>query len=225
MKKIIPLMLMLLGAIATQAQNRIQTYVDAGGVFSQVEGDELKGFNHIGFNGGVGAIVHLGDRHRWAMTLETNYNCRGIYNKKNSSDNYYNINLDLHYVDIPLTLLFRDPYGGLEVGLGMAYSRLLAQPHGIVSFNPRFFIPDSSNMAFLKNDLAAAAEIRFTIWENLKMSIRYQRSVIPIKKEWTFHMADRTWSNDCFNSSVTLRLLWQFGEEEKTHHKYRKRRR
>jgi hypothetical protein len=225
MKKIIPLMLMLLGAIATQAQNRIQTYVDAGGVFSQVEGDELKGFNHIGFNGGVGAIVHLGDRHRWAMTLETNYNCRGIYNKKNSSDNYYNIDLDLHYVDIPLTLLFRDPYGGLEVGLGMAYSRLLAQPHGIVSFNPRFFIPDSSNMAFLKNDLAAAAEIRFTIWENLKMSIRYQRSVIPIKKEWTFHMADRTWSNDCFNSSVTLRLLWQFGEEEKTHHKYRKRRR
>lgn len=225
MKKIIPLMLMLLGAIATQAQNRIQTYVDAGGVFSQVEGDELKGFNHIGFNGGVGAIVHLGDRHRWAMTLETNYNCRGIYNKKNSSDNYYNIDLDLHYVDIPLTLLFRDPYGGLEVGLGMAYSRLLAQPHGIVSFNPRFFIPDSSNMAFLKNDLAAAAEIRFTIWENLKMSIRYQRSVIPIKKEWSFHMADRTWSNDCFNSSVTLRLLWQFGEEEKTHHKYRKRRR
>lgn len=225
MKKIIPLMLMLLGAIATQAQNRIQTYVDAGGVFSQVEGDELKGFNHIGFNGGVGAIVHLGDRHRWAMTLETNYNCRGIYNKKNSSDNYYNIDLDLHYVDIPLTLLFRDPYGGIEVGLGMAYSRLLAQPHGIVSFNPRFFIPDSSNMAFLKNDLAAAAEIRFTIWENLKMSIRYQRSVIPIKKEWTFHMADRTWSNDCFNSSVTLRLLWQFGEEEKTHHKYRKRRR
>lgn len=225
MKKIIPLMLMLLGAIATQAQNRIQTYVDAGGVFSQVEGDELKGFNHIGFNGGVGAIVHLGDRHRWAMTLETNYNCRGIYNKKNSSDNYYNIDLDLHYVDIPLTLLFRDPYGGIEVGLGMAYSRLLAQPHGVVSFNPRFFIPDSSNMAFLKNDLAAAAEIRFTIWENLKMSIRYQRSVIPIKKEWTFHMADRTWSNDCFNSSVTLRLLWQFGEEEKTHHKYRKRRR
>ena len=225
MKKIIPLMLMLLGAIATQAQNRIQTYVDAGGVFSQVEGDELKGFNHIGFNGGVGAIVHLGDRHRWAMTLETNYNCRGIYNKKNSSDNYYNIDLDLHYVDIPLTLLFRDPYGGLEVGLGMAYSRLLAQPHGIVSFNPRFFIPDSSNMTFLKNDLAAAAEIRFTIWENLKMSIRYQRSVIPIKKEWSFHMADRTWSNDCFNSSVTLRLLWQFGEEEKVHHKYRKRRR
>ncbi len=213
MRKHIFLVLFLWIAISMQAQQRIQAYLNAGAVLGQVEGDELKGFNHCGFTGGVGAWVRLDDRDRWALAIETDYSCRGISNHKSSSENYYNIQLDLHYVDIPVTLFFHDPYGGMQIGLGISYSRLVAQPHGTVSYNPNYFIPDSNNMAFLKNDLAPAIEIRFAVWQSLKLSIRYQRSIIPIKKDWSFRMGDKIWSNNCYNSSVTLRLAWQFGEQ------------
>jgi len=226
MKKLTLLAFLLLATLSLQAQQRIQAYLNAGAALAQVEGDELKGFNHLGFAGGVGAWVHLDDNDRWALAVETDYSGRGISNHKSSSDNYYNIQLDLHYVDIPVTLFFHDPYGGLQIGVGMVYSRLVAQPHGTVTYSPSYFIPDSSDMAFLKNDLAPAVEFRFTVWQNLKLSFRYQRSIIPIKKDWTFTMGDKTWSNDCYNSSITMRLIWQFGEENtRTKYKKNKRRR
>jgi hypothetical protein len=223
MRKLTLLFFLLVATLSLQAQQRIQAYLNAGTTLSQVEGDELKGFSHLGFTGGVGAWIHLDDRDRWALAVETDYNCRGIANHKSSSENYYNIQLDLHYVDIPVTLFFHDPYGGLQIGLGMVYSRLVAQPHGTVFFNPNFFIPDSSDMKFLKDDLAPAIEMRFTVWQNLKLSVRYQRSIIAIKKGWTFKMGDETWSNDCYNSSVSIRLAWQFGEENIKTHKKRRR--
>lgn len=219
MRKLTLLALLLLATLSVQAQQRIQAYLNAGATLGQVEGDELKGFNHLGFTGGVGAWIHLDSKDRWALAVETDYNCRGISNHKSSSENYYNIQMDLHYVDIPVSIFFHDPYGGLQFGLGMVYSRLVAQPHGTVTFSPNYFIPDSSNMAFLKNDLAPAVEFRFTIWQNLKLSFRYQRSIIPIKRDWTFTMGDNTWSNNCYNSSVSMRLLWQFGEENRRRHR------
>jgi hypothetical protein len=36
-------------------------------------------------------------------------------------------------------------------------------------------------------------------------------------------MGDDTWSNDCYNSSVSIRLAWQFGEENIKTHKKRRR--
>ncbi len=221
MKKSILLAILLVATITLQAQQRIQAYLNAGTILSQVEGDELKGFSHVGFAGGVGARVRLDDNDLWALTVESDYSGRGIFNNKKNSENYYNTKIDLHYVDIPVMLFFHDPYGGLQIGLGLTYSRLVAQPDGEISYNPNYFIPDSTDMTFLKNDLAAAIEGRFTIWENLKLSFRFQRSIIPIKKDWTFTMGDKTWSNDCYNSSITMRLIWQFGDEN-THTKYKK---
>lgn len=210
--------------MASQAQ-RIHAYVNTGLAASQVEGDELKGFNHWGLTGGVGALADLSDNGMWAMTVETDYTCRGIYNRKSSADNLYNMKMNLHYVDIPLTLLFRDPYGGIQVGVGLVYGRLVSQPNGIIAYNPNFFIPDTSDMTFLKNDLSPALELRFTIWNNLKFSARYQFSVIPIKKGWkfTYPSDDETWTRDCYNSSVMMRLQWQFGEGDYRTNKYNKK--
>lgn len=205
--------LLILAFAPLQAQ-RIHAYVAAGAVASQVEGDELKGFNHWNLEGGVGAIAHLDDNDRWSLSIETDYSCRGIYNNKYNTLNLYNINLDLHYIDIPLTLFFHDPYGGLRIGAGLVYSRLVRQPHGNIHFNPNYFVPDTSNMEFLKNDLAPAIEFRFSVWKNLQFSARYQYSLIPIKKDWHFTFADKTSSNDFYGSSLTFRLLWQFGESE-----------
>lgn len=228
MNRISVIFLMLLAATTLQAQH-IHAYATAGTIISQIEGDELKGFNHWNFTGGIGAIANLDDRDRWALTVETDYSCRGVFNQKHNSKNYYNINLNLHYVDIPVTLFFHDPYGDLRIGLGLVYSRLVAQPHGTISYNPTYFVPDSTSMAFLKNDLAPAIEFRFNLWKRLQLSARYQYSIIPIKKDWTFTMFEnsagdfKTWSNKCYNSSLSFRLLWLFGDDDAYSHSKKRR--
>ena len=219
------LFLLLLVAMPLQAQ-RIHAYGLAGAITSQVEGDELKGFDHWGFTGGVGAIADLDDNDTWSLAVETDYSCRGIYNRKHNSENYYNINLDLHYVDIPLTLFFRDPYGGLRIGVGFVYSRLVRQPHDTITYNPHYFVPDTTDMSFLKNDLAPAIEFRFNIWKGLQFSARYQYSIIPIKRNGHYQFAGETYANNFYGSSVAFRLLWQFGEDNSYgHSKHKKRRR
>lgn len=226
MKRLILSAFFLLLTLSMQAQS-ISAYVTAGAIASQVEGDELKGFSHWGLHGGVGTIFQLDDIDRWALSIETDYSCRGIYNYKYSTENYYNIDLDLHYVDIPVTFFFRDPFGGLRIGAGLVYSRLTSQPHGNLEYRPNFFSPDTNDMSFLKNDLAGALEIRFDIWRGLQFSARFQYSLIPIKKDWHFQYSEEVWANDCYNSSLTFRLLWQFGYDDKPSHynRYKKRRR
>ena len=225
MKHTLTILLMLLATLPMQGQY-IHAYSMAGAIASQVEGDELKGFNHWGFTGGVGVIADLDDRDTWSLAVETDYSCRGIYNRKHSNENFYNISLNLHYVDIPLTLFFHDPYGGLRVGVGIVYGRLVRQPHGTATYNPNYFVPDTTDMTFLKNDLAPAIEFRFNIWQGLQFSARYQYSIIPIKRDWHYQFAGKTISNNFYGSSIAFRLLWQFGEDNNrySHSRNKKRR-
>lgn len=193
----------------------INAYINAGAVTSQIEGDELKGFKHWGFSGGVGAFLRFGNDGTWALSVETDYSSRGVFNELHTSENPYNVSLTLHYIDIPLTVFFRDPLGGIRIGIGPVYSRLVQQPHGHIDCRPSYFLPDTNDMSFLKSDLSLAGEIRFPIWQGLQFSVRYQHSLLPVKKGWSFTEGDEQWQNDCFNQSVMFRLLWQFGEPER----------
>lgn len=199
-------------------QQRINAYLTTGATFSQIEGDELKGFDKCGFTGGVGALTSLSSDNLFWLSVETDFSQRGAYN--NTGDPYSLRDFTLNYVDIPLMFHFVDPYGGLMMGLGLDYSRLVQQPHGEIRYSPSYFVPDTSNMAFLRNDVALVGDVRFTIWEHLKLNVRMQYSLIPIKKGWNFteyHHADvpTQWANNCYNSSISVRLIWLFGDQPK----------
>ncbi len=219
-QKIIPLLaaLLLLLAPGTLKAQRIHAYVSGGAVTSQIEGDELKGFKHWGGTGGVGAVARLDRDGSFSLAVEADYSGRGIYNNSHSIENPYNIRLNLHYVDIPLSVIYRDPWGGLRIGVGLCYSRLVAQPHGTIEFNPNYFVPDTTDMTFLKNDLSPLIELRIPIWNGLQLSARYQFSVIAVKRDWHFTENGNTWANNCFNQSLMIRLQWQFGDDD-THNR------
>lgn len=212
---------------------RIRGFISTGATLSQIEGDELKGFQKWGFTGGVGAMVNLTKNEDWRLSIEALYTQRGSYN---SSGDPYSISLKLDYVDIPLMLHYRDPWGGMLIGLGLDYSRLVQQPHNVMKYNPDYFFPDTNDMTFQSNDLMVVADIRFPVWRNLWLNIRWQYSLIAIKKDWEFTefrgltprlddngnpilntdgstvMVPRrvTWANDCYNNSISFRLIWQF---------------
>jgi hypothetical protein len=218
--------------ISASAQ-RIRGFVSSGATLSQIEGDELKGFHKWGYTGGVGAMVNLDKSETWRLSIEALFTQRGSYN---GTGDPYSISLRLDYVDIPLMLHWHDPWGGMLVGLGLNYSRLVQQPHNVMKFNPNYFFPDTNDMTFLNNDLMLAADIRFPVWKNLWLNIRWQYSIIAIKKDWEFTefkgntplldtdgkpvlnpdgstvMVPRkiNWTKDCYNNTLVFRLIWQF---------------
>jgi hypothetical protein len=227
------LLLILFFAASYSYGQRIHGFISSGATVSQIEGDELKGFKKWGYTGGVGAMVHLSKNQTWNLSIEALYTQRGSYN---GTGDPYSISLKLDYVDIPLMLHYRDPWGGMFVGLGLNYSRLVQQPHNIIKYNPNYFFPDTNNMTFLNNDLMIVADIRFPVWKGLWFNIRWQYSLIAIKKDWEFTefrgttplldengdpvlnengrvvMVPRrvTWINDCYSNSLVFRLIWQF---------------
>jgi hypothetical protein len=235
MKHLTAILLSAIVLLATpaRAQRRVNSTVFhafpvVGMTFSQIEGDELKGFKKAGLTAGVGAVAAFGGKEQTQLSLEADFAQRGARNT--SGDPYSITGFTLNYVDIPLMFHYQDPYGGMNVGLGLCYSRLVQQPHGgHVYYSPTYFVPDSANMVFLKNDLAVVIDMRFTIWRGLKLNMRYQRSIIPIKNDMTFtefHKANEpgeTWSNKCYNSSVAVRLLYVFGDESYKLKKHKRR--
>ena len=212
MKRTIILVVMAIMALNAQGQ-RIHAFVSSGATLSQIEGDELKGFRLLGYTGGVGAIASLDQKERWGLSVEVLFSRRGSYN---ASIDPYRLSLPLNYVDIPLMAHFKDPIGGMQIGLGLNYGRLLQQPTGIIQYNPRYFVPDTSDMSILPNDLAMVADIRFPVWRKLMLNIRWQYSIIPIKRDWQFTEYPKNEVrvnhivNNCYNNSLSFRLIWQF---------------
>lgn len=226
-------LLTLLALYSPVQAQRIHGFISSGVTLSQIEGDELKGFSKWGYVGGVGAIVGF-DRHEtWNLSVEALFCQRGSYN---GSGDPYSISLQINYVDIPLLVHYRDPWGGMLIGLGLSYSRLVQQPHGEMLFNPNYFFPDTNDMEFLNNDLTAIVDIRFPVWRGLQFNIRWNYSLLAIKRNWEFTefrgttpLIDEngnpvlnpdgsavlvprriTWTNDCYNNSLVFRLIWQF---------------
>jgi hypothetical protein len=191
---------------------RIHGYVAAGATLSQIEGDELKGFRMLGFSGGVGAITSFDRNGRWSFSIETLFSQRGAYN---ITGDPYSVSIGLNYIEIPLLLHFRDPWGGMLFGLGLSYGRLLQQPHNNIYYDPQYFFPDTNDMTFNKNDLMIAADVRFPIWRELLFNIRWQYSIVAVKNDWEFTQIEgdnqvKKWKNDCYNNSLFFRLIWQF---------------
>lgn len=234
-RKIVPFVTLLLLLSSASAQHRgrrnsavFHAYPVAGLTISQIEGDELKGFKLPGFTAGVGAILPLDRDEMWHLSIEATYSQRGAKNTINP-DPYLLEALRLNYVDIPIMLHFTDPYGGITIGAGIGYSRLVQQPHGSLFFSDTYFIPDTSDMSFLRNDIPIMVDIRFPLWQGLKFSFRWQYSLFPIKKDWHFTRITNgtnteTWTNDCYNSSLSFRLLYEFGDSKSSRYKKGRRR-
>ena len=100
------------------------------------------------------------------------------------------------------------------LGAGLAYGRLVQQPHGTLQYDEHSLIPDTTDLTFLRNDLAAIIDARFTIWRGLQLNLRWQHSLLPIKRDWLFKQINgvqyTTYTNNCYNHAITIRLIYQF---------------
>jgi hypothetical protein len=163
-------------AFAGQARaQRIQGAIIAGGNLSQVDGDEIFGFNKIGFNGGLGAVVPFGKN--FQFTIETLYSQKGSYQGKQYEDvdsagnvttGEYKVNLD--YLEVPVLVMYNDK-DVITGGVGFSYGRLVRvreYEHG-----QRIETTTLNDGPYERNDFSALADIRFRIYKKFKLNLRY----------------------------------------------------
>lgn len=198
------------------AQN-IKAFVTAGCNASQIDGDEVYGFEKFGFTGSVGALIPLDKSRRWNTSVEAMFSQRGAKGSIRTGD-LFDYKVTLPYIEIPILAHFTDSKGGWTFGAGFSYSRLLGAPKENYSAGRSGYSPDF-NVAYSKNDWSVIADIRFRIWRGLKFNFRYQYSMAPIKKDWNFHETlqngeDKIWIRDAYSNTITARLIWVFNDEE-----------
>ena len=223
MRRLSIILLFSLLATAANAQ-RIHAFLSSGMTVNQIEGDELKGFKHFGYTGGVGALAAISSNNQWGISVEALFSQRGAKSISDTRYYLYRLNLTANYIEIPLLFHWQDPNGGMLIGAGISYGRLVQQPHGVLGFDSTFFKPDTTDMTFLSSDLMVVADARFTIWRGLQLNFRWQYSILPVKRNWNFYQYDgyevnssgevqerwKTRTNNCYNHSISVRLIWQF---------------
>jgi hypothetical protein len=199
--------------------------VIVGGNLSQINGDQVYGFNRIGLNAGLGAMAPLNKKKNVLMSMEVLYNQMGA---KESGDPFqYNTRLD--YVSIPFLIHYEDRLGGLTFGFGLQYSALVNSKEnwGLPADTIHFMdYPDMSTVKdFNKSDFSLLFDVRFRIWERLKFNVRYQITCprMPIRSNVRYfnglpltNSDYYSWTRNFYNSSLSFRLIYVINERLST---------
>ncbi|MBR5254161.1 MAG: PorT family protein [Bacteroidales bacterium] len=200
----------------------LKAYAVLGLNAAQIDGDEVFGYEKFSPQAGLGIIMPFNMRkpnEGWQLSTELLYSQRGANEKLDP----FRYNTSLHYVDIPVMIHFIDVRGGLTFGLGAQYGRLFkinedwGLPNEVIQSFERPV--DGILPAFKRNDFSVVADIRFTIWEKIKFSFRYQYSLAPIREDVWFYngypagtQGFKSWSRDFRNNYMSFRILYMINE-------------
>lgn len=149
----------------------------SGGLnLSQVNGDQLAGYDKLGLSAGVRTNIFLTER--FDGVVELLYSQRGSASEITWSGNNAGYALQLNYLSIPVMAEFKDwrieesgvePYYRMRFQGGLAYGRLFQSEE---SFGTGIDYPD--------NDVSLVVGIGYYATRHLAFTLRYTRSVIPL---------------------------------------------
>ena len=148
-------------------------YAFGGVTSSQVSGDNLSGFDQVGFNVGIGTELQTNDT--WKPRLELFFNQLG--SRKNSRpdegdfDSYL---LRLNYIQLALSMSYVRGSTGIELGLSPAY---------LLSFKEEDENGTVRGLGreFEDYDVSGLFGIRYAFSPRWELSTRLQQSIIPVR--------------------------------------------
>ena len=195
-------MLVMLGSVSVKAQV-FQGTVFTGFNISQVDGDDVYGYNRIGAQLGAGVILPI---NKWDITLEAMFNQKGSFQKaKYPGDSInYQYDLRLNYVEVPLLVHYTDRQV-IGAGLGFSYGRLVYAKEIEHKNN---VLPYSDTVKFNKDDFNILAEVQLRIYKGLKFSVRYAYSIIPIRERTFWRNLDEPMTRKQYNNLFTFRFTY-----------------
>lgn len=196
-----------------KAQNPSSYYVEdpklfrggltAGANFCQIDGDKYAGYYRVGLNAGVVLYTRINDR--FFASMELLYSQKGAASNfiKSSSSGAFNIlkqSTYLHYAEIPLMLNIQDVHTN-HVGIGLSYARLISATETIRT-NPDAGY-DADKYPFKKYDLNFIASGDLCLTKGLYATLRFQYSVLPIRKNVDYEFARAQQYNNLWALRVT----------------------
>lgn len=143
---------------------------------SQLEGDNLSGFNKVGIQAGIGVEYEFVKN---SIVMELLFNQKGSGNKVDNGGINQRMSTTLNYLQIPILFSLNSWYEEtgnfyhVSVQAGPYYSRLF----GISSTNPGIE-PFTDN--FNKTDLGVLVGVQYRINKQISAAIRYDQSLTKI---------------------------------------------
>lgn len=182
---------------------------------SQVEGDEVYGFNRFGGNFGAGVYVPVDKQ--WGVSMETLFTMKGAFQGDQylAEDSLGNritgaYDLRLNYVEIPLLIHFTDRER-ITVGAGFSFSRLVGvteKEHGKLVETTT--VKDGP---YSTSDYSALADIRVRIYESVLLNVRYGLTLGSIRTRDFYNInGEYLHTRNQSNSTISLRLIWMFND-------------
>ena len=194
---------------------------------SKIHGDNLyNGYKRFGLHAGVGAIVPIYEKNdfNFDIALELAFNQRGSHQRaqyketKKGETGAYDIYMN--YLEVPLLFYFSDKQM-YSLGAGVSYGRLVGlreYEHGKrTDVNLSYNGPDKYSL----NDFCVLVDGKIRIYDRLKLGIRFQYSLTPIRTRY-FEDLDGNLAPDAngnlewtqYNNCITARLIYVFNEDK-----------
>ena len=149
----------------------------AGPSLSQIQGDNLAGYDNIAYSAGIKGITYINSR--WNVNLELLFSQKGSRDGIFRDDFFPRQGMDLNYIEIPVYVELKDwevstqnqgPYSKVSAHAGLSYGRLIS-----------FSVIDLPNLELEEvneNDISYILGLRFQWNRHWGVSGRYSRSIV-----------------------------------------------
>ena len=158
-------------AISSHAQD-FGGGIIAGISTSQVSGDQLGGFNKVGFL--VGAFTNKSISQLLSLQMEIIYIQKGSNNPKMNKNQIPDISLS--YIEVPISVnYYQTEMTSFEVGIQTAF---------LLNFSDNDLygqIPKNQSVEFNKVDLGAFIGMSHDLTDKIKLNSRISNSILPIR--------------------------------------------
>lgn len=164
-------------------------FVTAGFNATQVDGDDIAGYNKFGFIGGIGTFIMLPKN--VSVGLELAYSQRGARStKRNPHPEFNKFKLKLNYVELPIMISYHDRNRAIFSG-GIIINTLAAYDE--VRFGTSF--SDTINFTPYKTisaDIMGSISFHFTKKLGINLRFAYSLSNIANEKNLRSNRKDQT---------------------------------
>lgn len=140
---------------------------------SQIDGDDLVGYNRFGLF--VGGRVAVRFKPLWEVSLEMLYAQKGSETNTDQTILRGKYKYSLDYVEIPIMLNYRD--GGILFGAGLSYGRLVRLREVTLADIDQ---TETYSPFYRKNEVALVGDLGYFINKHVGFFIRWQRSLFSI---------------------------------------------
>lgn len=175
--KLAILFFLLLISYLSFAQKGFRGALYVGPLTSQVDGDNHGGYSKFGINAGVSTNFYISDL--WSFNTEMSYIQKGSVFNDAKNNVYYR--LKLNYIEIPFYITYKTlKYKKLKkmsFDLGASLGYLFNAKEDKNGYG--YLDPEPEMKSFDINVLAA---VNYHFNENWKISVRFQYSIMPIRK-------------------------------------------